>query len=174
MELRLLMLGFVLLIFGACNSLDSAPTEKSEYQKRNEAFVEEVAKGTMGYKSLKFLNHPTPIYYKELPKVPVEATEYTYPFQNSEVRILLSGRRIDGIIFQPSELMNVVIYDQDKQGYDLGIVEGLRYALLSMTVGDHWEVVVPYSLGYGQYQKGDIPAYSTLIFDVQLLRISKP
>lgn len=171
--LGILILGMVMGLLGACNSLDSAPQEKSEYQKRNEAFVEQAAKGSE-YKELKFLNHPEKIYYKELPKVEVQPQEYEYPFQNSEVRIELSGRRIDGIIFQPMELMNVTIYDQDAQGRESGIVEGLRYALLSMKVGDHWEVVVPYSLGYGQYQKGDIPAFSTLIFDVTLLKISKP
>ena len=35
--------------------------------------------------------------------------------------------------------------------------------------GDIWRIYIPYNLGYGVHEKSGIPAYSTLIFDVNLV-----
>ena len=35
--------------------------------------------------------------------------------------------------------------------------------------GDIWRIYIPYYLGYGVHEKSGIPAYSTLIFDVNLV-----
>lgn len=48
------------------------------------------------------------------------------------------------------------------------LVEGMISAIQYMSVGDIWEITIPYGLGYGGSTKGSIPAYSTLIFDVNL------
>ena len=57
-----------------------------------------------------------------------------------------------------------------------GVVDGFATALMHMSIGDRWEVYIPYQLGYGtQVQSsGSIPAYSTLIFDVGLAGFSHP
>lgn len=49
-----------------------------------------------------------------------------------------------------------------------GLAEGMISAIQYMTVGDIWEITIPYGLGYGESTKGSIPAYSTLIFNVNL------
>ena len=49
-----------------------------------------------------------------------------------------------------------------------GVVTGLTTALLKMHKGDHWVIAVPYQMGYGTVDNGEIPAYSTLIFEVRL------
>ena len=41
-----------------------------------------------------------------------------------------------------------------------------------MKVGDQWELYIPYQLGYGKDGYRDIPGYSTLIFNVNLVGIS--
>ena len=41
-----------------------------------------------------------------------------------------------------------------------------------MRVGDRWIIYIPYSLGYGNRASGPIPAFSTLIFEVELLGIA--
>ena len=52
------------------------------------------------------------------------------------------------------------------------VIEGWQIALQRMHVGDHWIVYIPYAMGYGTRSSGPIPAFSTLVFDVQLLGIA--
>lgn len=52
-----------------------------------------------------------------------------------------------------------------------GLIEGWKIALKEMPVGSRWEVVIPFNLGYGSRGAGVIKPFSTLIFDIQLLRI---
>jgi FKBP-type peptidyl-prolyl cis-trans isomerase FklB len=42
-----------------------------------------------------------------------------------------------------------------------------------MPVGSKWELYIPQNLAYGERQAGQIPPYSTLIFQVELLGIEK-
>jgi FKBP-type peptidyl-prolyl cis-trans isomerase FklB len=42
-----------------------------------------------------------------------------------------------------------------------------------MPVGSKWELYIPQELGYGGRATGSIPAFSTLIFDVEVLGIEK-
>ena len=50
------------------------------------------------------------------------------------------------------------------------VVEGWATALQQMHVGDRWQVYIPYPIGYGTTPPSgsSIPAYSTLIFDMEL------
>jgi len=41
-----------------------------------------------------------------------------------------------------------------------------------MHIGDRWIIYIPYTLGYGSRASGPIPAFSTLIFEVELLSIA--
>ena len=50
--------------------------------------------------------------------------------------------------------------------------DGFATALQYMHVGDYWRVYVPYALGYGAAIMDNIPAYSTLVFDIYLCRFS--
>ena len=77
-----------------------------------------------------------------------------------------------------------VVFDQSFQGelntdvaapveFEVGgVIEGWTTGLQYMVEGDHWEVHIPYQLGYGAYGNGDIPGYSTLVFEVQLAEIT--
>lgn len=51
-----------------------------------------------------------------------------------------------------------------------GTVDGFKTALLDMKVGDEWIVCIPYKLGYGTSGSSSIPGYTTLFFDIKLLR----
>lgn len=57
--------------------------------------------------------------------------------------------------------------------YDGGIIDGFSTALQHMEVGDKWEVWIPWQLGYGSSASGTIPAYTTLVFEIELLEIVK-
>ena len=50
-----------------------------------------------------------------------------------------------------------------------GTVPGFYTAGQNMVDGDTWKVYIPYQLGYGERATSGIPAYSTLIFDINLV-----
>ena len=52
-----------------------------------------------------------------------------------------------------------------------GVIDGWTTALQQMVEGDRWEVYIPSGLGYGQSAMDAIPANSTLIFDMQLVKV---
>lgn len=84
-------------------------------------------------------------------------------------RLLPSTSYEDGYVFDQS-------YDGDYNPatakpaklYVGGVVDGFATVLQYMHIGDHWRVYIPYQLGYGEVDNGDIPAYSTLVFDIAL------
>ena len=53
------------------------------------------------------------------------------------------------------------------------LIEGWSTALMQMSKGDNWIIYIPSTLGYGAQKKSDIPAYSTLIFDLNLVDFSE-
>ena len=52
-----------------------------------------------------------------------------------------------------------------------GVIEGWTTALQQMVEGDRWEMYIPYNMAYGQFGNSNIPDYSTLIFDVHLVKV---
>jgi FKBP-type peptidyl-prolyl cis-trans isomerase len=52
------------------------------------------------------------------------------------------------------------------------VIEGWTSVLQQMVEGDRWEVHIPYQMGYGIYGRDEIPGYSALVFDMQLVKIS--
>ncbi len=55
-----------------------------------------------------------------------------------------------------------------------GVIKGWTEALQLMPVGSKWKLFIPYQLAYGERAAGaQIPAYSALVFDVELLDIVK-
>ncbi len=53
------------------------------------------------------------------------------------------------------------------------VIPGWTEALQLMKVGAKWELYIPYDLAYGAAGRAGIPAYSTLIFEIELLSIQK-
>ena len=54
------------------------------------------------------------------------------------------------------------------------VIEGWDRGVQGMKVGGKRRLTVPARLGYGKRQNGDIPANSTLIFEVELLQVRPP
>lgn len=50
------------------------------------------------------------------------------------------------------------------------MVNGFATALQYMVEGDHWIVYIPQQLAYGSTPKGTVPAFSTLQFDLHLIK----
>jgi FKBP-type peptidyl-prolyl cis-trans isomerase FklB len=77
-----------------------------------------------------------------------------------------------------------VVFDQSFQG-DLkedvaipvgfpvsGVIEGWTSVLQQMVEGDRWEVHIPWQLSYGKFGSSDIPGYSALVFDMQVVKLT--
>ena len=53
----------------------------------------------------------------------------------------------------------------------IGVIPGWQEALQIMKEGDKWRLVVPPELGYGAAGVGPIPGNTTLIFEVELIKV---
>ncbi len=54
-----------------------------------------------------------------------------------------------------------------------GVIRGWTEGLQLMNVGSKYKFYIPYTLGYGAYDYGNIPGGSMLTFEVELLDIKK-
>jgi len=54
-----------------------------------------------------------------------------------------------------------------------GVIPGWTEGLQLMSVGSKYKLYVPYTLGYGAFDYGPIPGGSLLIFEVELLNVTK-
>ena len=85
-------------------------------------------------------------------------------------RPLYEGRLLDGTVFDASAKHG----DQPSEFTPEQVIRGWTEALTMMPVGSKWQLFIPYELAYGGRGAGQIQPYSTLIFDVELVGISRP
>ena len=91
------------------------------------------------------------------------------PTAEQEVTVKYEGHLIDGKEFDSSYKRN----PQTTKFRCNQVIKGWTEALTMMPVGSKWEIYIPQELGYGSRATGNIPAYSTLIFTVELVDIAK-
>ena len=115
------------------------------------------------------------VYVKDLTDDGVELGKTS--FATDTVNVHYRGWFINGEVFDQSYSgdWNVMVHEprQFVVG-EQGIRTGWTTALLHMQEGEHWEVYIPYTMGYGTSDYGDIPAYSTLVFDIRLEKVIHP
>lgn len=90
----------------------------------------------------------------------------TCPQTNSVVTCHYRGSLIDGKVFDSSFERSCPEAFRCRD-----LIPGFTAALLQMHEGDRWEVYIPFDQGYGTRSIPGIPGCSTLIFEVQLIRI---
>jgi FKBP-type peptidyl-prolyl cis-trans isomerase len=78
------------------------------------------------------------------------------------------GTFIDGKVFDQSKPKEPITFPVR------GVIAGWTEALQLMHEGDEWQLVIPAGLAYGKTGTpgGPIPGGATLIFDVELLKVS--
>ena len=90
------------------------------------------------------------------------------PTPRSIVYVHYTGRLIDGTVFDTTEGAQLPAL------FLVGdLIMGWQIALTRMHEGDKWEVYIPEKWGYGAMKMDDIPAHSTLIFTLQLVKIER-
>jgi FKBP-type peptidyl-prolyl cis-trans isomerase FklB len=89
------------------------------------------------------------------------------PDEKSKVKVNYRGTLIDGTEFDSSYKNNAPSSFRVNQ-----VINGWTEALKMMPTGSKWELYIPQELAYGSTGQGNnIPPYSTLIFEVELLEI---
>lgn len=78
-----------------------------------------------------------------------------------------TGRLIDGSVFDSTEGEPYPAYFRVRE-----LIEGWQIALVKMHPGDKCEIILPAKMGYGSMKIDGIPANSTLIFELELVKIS--
>ena len=53
------------------------------------------------------------------------------------------------------------------------LVTGVTTALTNMKVGDTWRIYIPTGLGYGTNERTNIPKYSALVFEINLVSFAR-
>lgn len=90
------------------------------------------------------------------------------PTAEDKVKVHYHGTLTDGTVFDSSVDRGEPITFGVTQ-----VIPGWTQALQMMPVGSKWMLYIPYDLAYGDRDGGPIPAYSNLIFEVELLGIEK-
>ncbi|MEO5977473.1 MAG: FKBP-type peptidyl-prolyl cis-trans isomerase [Chryseolinea sp.] len=90
------------------------------------------------------------------------------PKATDKVTVHYTGKLIDGSVFDSS------VEKGAPATFDLtGIIPGWTEALQLMHEGDKWMIYLPSELAYGERGAGEqIPPYSTLVFDVELIKVN--
>ena len=190
--LWLMGLFFTVSFISSCEETDGVIDPYTDWEERNQHYIDSiasVAKANQGnavgqWKIIHTYKYP------QQGLVMGDVNEYVYckvlevgdgatPMFTDTVAANYCGKLI------PLYNVSVVTFDQSYQGElnsDVatpsifavsGVITGWTTALQEMKEGDRWELYVPSDLGYGDYGKNEIPGFSTLIFDLDLVEVKK-
>lgn len=152
-----LLLVLIAFSFAACNDDDSS-TEK--WKIENQKAYDEIKSATGWTLLIAPPGIPSGVYYK----VEKTGTGSEHPIQTASVKLNYTGTFYSETVFDSG--MNVTFNVNS-------LVRGFNVALQNMVEGDKWKICIPYYLGYGTVSSGSIPAYTTLFFEIELLKITQ-
>ena len=179
------------LVLASCSEDDNTVEEFPDWRNRNEAYFSDIlstAKANTDGSWKVFLSYaledtiPTTdndyIAVKVLREGPSAADDVNYehcPMFTDSVKVNYRGRLVpstsyaEGYVFDQSYVSDEPDNTSLPVKFRVGdLVTGFTTALQYMHIGDYWRVYIPYWLGYGSTGSTSIPAYSTLIFDIEL------
>ncbi len=114
-------------------------------------------------------------------KVLEKGTGSGCPLYTDKVNVHYQGRVLPSTSYPSGYIFDQSYYGDFNENTALttqlsvsSTVDGFATALQYMHIGDHWQVYIPYQLGYGTSSSNDaIPPYSVLIFDIRLVSYSR-
>ncbi|MDR0686019.1 MAG: FKBP-type peptidyl-prolyl cis-trans isomerase [Dysgonamonadaceae bacterium] len=161
-----LPLSLLTILFTGCNKseVDEA------WREANGNYYEQI-KQNPEYEELKTATGPTGVYRKRLEGDTILVKQY--PLQTSSVKVLYLGKYYDGTVFDEGSGTTIPTEFNLTGG---NVIRGFSFALQQMCVGNRWEIVIPYYLGYGESGLVSdyttlIEGYTTLVFEVELVEI---
>ena len=170
-----------LLVLVSCSEKDDAVVEYADWKNKNEQFFEAAYLAADWDFTLRKYSMKEEVATKHTDYVLVTELESdedapaATPYLNDTVQVHYVGHLIpspsyeSGYQFDQSYLEP---FDWDtavpRKFAVNSMLTGFTTALLNMHKGDYWLVTIPYQLGYGTADNGDIPGYSTLIFLIRL------
>lgn len=169
-----LMLLFAVTIF-SCG--DDEEVVDEVWKQQNEVAFGKI-EATPGYNKLESESKNGYILYKVLK----EGTGIDNIYYTDTVRMYYRGCYIKNSAGQIVEDLTKVLEQgvafnsylfEEGEPVDFGVgnvVDGWTTALINMKEGDRWEIWIPYKLGYGAKEYKGIPGYSTLVFDLEVVK----
>jgi FKBP-type peptidyl-prolyl cis-trans isomerase FklB len=136
--------------------------EEAENTKRNEKNIAFLAKNG---KRPEVITTESGLQYEVLKK-----GDGAIPVAADKIKVHYTGMLIDGEVFDSSvERGEPAVFGVTQ------VIKGWQEALQLMPVGSKWMVFIPQELAYGERAVGGglIPAYSALMFEMELLSIEK-
>lgn len=171
-----------MFLFSSCGKDDKEEIDEAYKQAQEAAFNAKA--NDPDYQKAEISGGPGYVYYKILE----QGTGTISPIFTSQVEVYYKGWLIDGTVFDSIEEGVAAVpytFKIDGTSYEVknpitgtttknqgvSVINGWKVALQHMKIGDKWEVWIPASLAYGSTAQGSIPAYSTLIFELELVGI---
>ena len=177
------------LTITSCEENDGLVNPYGNWKERNQHFIDSIADVAYAnpdeWKIIHTYQFPEPTdplaskYVKDYVYCKVlESGDGISPFYTDTVSANYRGQLI------PLLEGTVVTFDQSYQGelnkdvaiprsFALnGVIPGWTTALQHMREGDYWKVYIPSELGYGLVGSDNIPGYSTLCFDIHLVKVT--
>lgn len=178
------------MTIASCEETDGELDPYANWEERNQAYIDSIAAVAQAnpnewkmIHSYKFqpvdfgsfgssLNVNDYVYCKIL-----QSGEGATPMFTDSVAVNYKGQLI------PLNNGKTIVFDKSYQGelnpsvakpavfHTGSVVVGWTSALMEMKEGDRWQLYIPNELGYGASSQSSIPAYSTLIFDLHLVKV---
>ena len=180
------------LVITSCEETDGAVDPYFNWEERNQLYIDSIAAVAKSNPAEWKVIHSykfSPVDFGSLGGI-VNVNDYVYckilksgngetPLFTDTVAVNYKGQLI------PLYNGETVVFDRSYQGElneDIvmpaefqvgGLIAGWTTALQEMKEGDRWELYIPSDLGYGNAGKTKIPGYSTLIFDLHLVKVKR-
>lgn len=183
MKLKLLSILSILgiLTIVSCNKTE---TFDDKWKNENEAQFAKIA-ANQEYTKLESQSGNGFIMYKVL-----KSGEGLTPLFTDQVKVLFTGwyKNIwekpdtytdengnvitNKIVFESTANMNdiPIVFDVSPLS-QYGVVDGYSTALQHMKEGDKWEIWIPWNLGYGAAGNNNIRGYTTLAYEIELVKV---
>ena len=175
------------LVITSCDETAGVVDPYFEWDERNHAYIDSIARVALANPDEWKVIHT----YKFSPSdtAAMDVNDYVYcrvleegagtmsPYYTDSVTTHYRGKLIplyngSTVTFDQSYLGQLDPQTAVPTGFGVSsVIEGWTSVLQYMVEGDRWEVYIPSDLGYGKQGSNSIPGNSTLIFDMQLVKI---
>ena len=101
--------------------------------------------------------------------IPMEKGRGRCPVKGEKVELdfaayLLNGQEV-GSTFGTDETFSFVL----GENY---VIPGWEVVIPQMRLGERVKAIIPFTMAYGEHQVGQVPAYSNMVYDIKLLKIT--